>query len=73
MYLEANHLMFKTNRKIICVDGMYNISENGVFRTLGYDQVVQEHRLSSKEKQEVIEDLQSKIDNLKMLTPGSSL
>lgn len=64
MYLQNNELVFKTGRKISCIDGMYDISENGVFRALSYDNVITTHQLSIKERREVVQDLHKKIENL---------
>ena len=64
MHFENGKLVFNTGKEIPVSIEMYSISENGVFRTIGYDQVIQEHKLTKKEVREVVNNLIETVDNL---------
>jgi hypothetical protein len=64
MYIQNDLLVFETGRTVHCIDGMMNISANGMLRTVGHDSVILEHKLSRKEKIELAQDLQEKINSI---------
>jgi hypothetical protein len=68
MYLENQTIVFDTGKTIPCVKEMYSLSENGLFRTLGPDHVVQEHNLNRNEKRELINFSIQRLDALMLMT-----
>ena len=64
MHAENNHMVFNTGKKVPCEDEMFSISENGVFRTMAPDNVIQEYKLNSKEVREVVNFLLQRVDYL---------
>ena len=64
MHFENGKLVFNTGREIPVSLEMYSISQNGIFKTIGHDQVIQDHKLTKKEVREVVNDLINTIDNL---------
>jgi hypothetical protein len=67
MRFNENKILFDTGKTIVCLNEMFSISENGVFRTMCPEGIT-EHNLNVKEKREVMNHLIKKIDYLILIT-----
>jgi hypothetical protein len=67
MRFTENQILFDTGKTITCLKEMFSVSENGIFRTMCLEGII-EHNLNVKEKREVMNHLIKKIDYLILIT-----